>query len=182
LLLMLDEVQCGIGRTGAFYAFQHSGIRADAVGMAKGLGGGYPMGAIWAAEKNAELFQPGSHGSTFGGTPLACAAALTVLDVMEREKLLEKVQANGATWKAQLEKLASEYPQQVKGVSGRGYMIGLILQSEPPPFVAALREEGLLAVVAGGNTVRLLPPLIATPAHLQQANDIIRTVLARKNG
>jgi len=182
LLLMLDEVQCGIGRTGAFYAFQHSGIRADAVGMAKGLGGGYPMGAIWAAEKNAELFQPGSHGSTFGGTPLACAAALAVLDVMEREKLLEKVQANGATWKAQLEKLASEYPQQVKGVSGRGYMIGLILQSEPPPFVAALREEGLLAVVAGGNTVRLLPPLIATPAHLQQANDIIRTVLARKNG
>ena len=181
LLLMLDEVQCGIGRTGAFYAFQHSGIRVDAIGMAKGLGGGYPMGAIWAAEKNAELFQPGSHGSTFGGTPLACAAALAVLDVMEREKLLEKVQVNGATWKTQLEKLAVEFPSQVKGISGRGYMIGLILHSEPPPFVAALRDEGLLTVAAGGNTVRLLPPLIATPAHLQRATEIIRAVLARKS-
>ncbi len=180
LLLMLDEVQCGIGRTGAFYAFQHSGIRADAIGMAKGLGGGYPMGAIWAAEKNAELFQPGSHGSTFGGTPLACAAALAVLDVMEKESLLEKVRVNGAAWKAQLEKLVAEFPQQLKGISGRGYMIGLVLQSEPPPFVAALRDEGLLTVAAGGNTVRLLPPLIATPAHLQRATEIIRAVLVRK--
>ena len=181
LLLMLDEVQCGIGRTGTFYAFQHAGIRVDAIGMAKGLGGGYPMGAIWAAEKNAELFQPGSHGSTFGGTPLACAAALAVLDVIEREKLLDKVQTNGAAWRTQLEKLVSDFPQQVKGISGRGYMIGLVLHSEPPPFVAALRDEGLLAVVAGGNTVRLLPPLITTPAQLQRATEIVRTVLARKS-
>lgn len=181
LLLMLDEVQCGVGRTGTFYAFQHAGIRADAIGMAKGLGGGYPMGAIWAAEKNADLFQPGSHGSTFGGTPLACAAALAVLDVMEREKLLEKVQANGATWKTQLEKLVADFPQQVKTISGRGYMVGLVLHSEPPPFVAALRDEGLLTVAAGGNTVRLLPPLIATPAQLQRATEIVRTVLARKS-
>lgn len=181
LLLMLDEVQCGIGRTGTFYAFQHSGIRVDAIGMAKGLGGGYPMGAIWAAERNAELFQPGSHGSTFGGTPLACAAALAVLDVMEKEKLLQKVQTNGAAWRIHLEKLAVDFPQQVKGISGRGYMIGLILHGEPPAFVAALREEGLLTVVAGGNTVRLLPPLIATPAQLDRATEIIRTVLSRKS-
>ena len=181
LLLMLDEVQCGIGRTGAFYAFQHSGIRVDAIGMAKGLGGGYPMGAVWAAEKNAELFQPGSHGSTFGGTPLACAAALAVLDVMEKEKLLQKVQTNGAAWRTQLEKLVTDFPQQVKGTSGRGYMIGLVLHSEPPLFVAALRDEGLLTVAAGGNTVRLLPPLIATPAQLDRATEIIRTVLGRKS-
>ena len=179
LLLMLDEVQCGIGRTGTFFAYQHSGIRADAIGMAKGLGGGYPMGAIWAAEKNAELFQPGSHGSTFGGTPLACAAALAVLDVMERENLLKKVEVNGAAWKTQLEKLWVDFPKQVKAISGRGYMIGLVLHSEPPPFVAALRDEGLLAVAAGGNTVRLLPPLIATPDQLDRATMIIRTVLNR---
>ena len=180
LLLMLDEVQCGVGRTGTFYAFQHSGIRADAIGMAKGLGGGYPMGAIWAAEKNAELFQPGSHGSTFGGTPLACAAALAVLDVIERENLLQKVQTRGAVWRAQLEKLCADFPGQVKAISGRGYMVGLVLHSEPPPFVTALRDEGLLAVAAGGNTIRLLPPLIATPEQLDRATGIIRSVLARK--
>ena len=179
LLLMLDEVQCGIGRTGAFFAFQHSGVRADAIGMAKGLAGGYPMGAIWTAEKHAELFTPGSHGTTFGGTPLACAAALAVLEVFERENLLQKVSANGAAWRTQLEKLVGDFPQQLKAVTGRGYMIGLVLQSEPPPYVAALREEGLLVVPAGGNTIRLLPPLIATPDHLGRATEIIRRVVAK---
>ena len=180
LLLMLDEVQCGIGRTGTFYAFQRSGVRADAIGMAKGLGGGYPMGAIWAGEKHAELFTPGSHGSTFGGTPLACAAALAVLEVIERDNLLPKVQANGAAWKGELEKLAGEFPAQIKAVTGRGYMIGLLLHGEPPSYVEALREEGLLAPMAGGNTIRLLPPLIATREHLSRATAIIRSVLTRK--
>jgi acetylornithine aminotransferase/acetylornithine/N-succinyldiaminopimelate aminotransferase len=180
LLLMLDEVQCGIGRTGTFYAFQHSGVRADAIGMAKGLGGGFPIGALWAAEKHAELFTPGSHGSTFGGTPLACAASLAVLDTLERENLIAKVAANGAAWKGQLEKLVAEFPRQVKGVTGRGYMLGLVLHSDPAPYLAALREGGLLAPAAGGNTIRLLPPLIATPADLERATAIIRSVLARK--
>jgi acetylornithine aminotransferase/acetylornithine/N-succinyldiaminopimelate aminotransferase len=180
LLLLLDEVQCGIGRTGAFYAFQHSGIRADAIGMAKGLAGGYPMGAIWVGEKHADLFTPGSHGSTFGGTPLACAAALAVLDVMERENLLAKVRDQGAAWKAELEKLAAEFPDQVRSVTGRGYMLGLGMQGDPAPFATALREKSLLVPLAGGNTVRLLPPLIATPAHLSQATAIIRSALAAK--
>jgi acetylornithine aminotransferase/acetylornithine/N-succinyldiaminopimelate aminotransferase len=180
LLLMLDEVQCGLGRTGTFYAFQHSGVRADAIGMAKGLGGGYPMGAIWAAEQHAELFTPGSHGSTFGGTPLACAAALAVLDVFERDNILQKVQANGAAWKAELDRLVTDFPQQVKAVTGRGYMLGLLMHGEPPAYITALREAGLLAPSAGTNTIRLLPPLIATQEHLDRATAIIRSVLARK--
>jgi acetylornithine aminotransferase/acetylornithine/N-succinyldiaminopimelate aminotransferase len=149
--------------------------------MAKGLGGGYPMGAIWAAEKHADLFTPGSHGSTFGGTPLACAAALAVLDVFERENLLPKVLANGLAWKGQLEGLMTEFPGQVKAITGRGYMIGLLMHGEPAPYVAALRDEGLLAPAAGTNTIRLLPPLIATKEHLDRATAIIRTVLTRKN-
>jgi acetylornithine aminotransferase/acetylornithine/N-succinyldiaminopimelate aminotransferase len=181
LLLMLDEVQCGLGRTGTFYAFQHSGVRADAIGMAKGLGGGYPMGAIWAAEKHAELFQPGSHGSTFGGTPLACAASLAVLDVIERDNLLQNVRTNGAAWKLELEKLVAEFPRQMKAVSGRGFMIGLVMRGEPPAYITALREAGLLTVGAGGNSIRLLPPLIATKENLDRATAIIRSVLIRKN-
>jgi acetylornithine/N-succinyldiaminopimelate aminotransferase len=180
LLLMLDEVQCGIGRTGTFFAYQHSGVRVDAIGLAKGLGGGYPIGAFWASEKNAELFTPGSHGSTFGGTPLASAAALSVLDTLEREGLVAKVAVNGAAWKGQLDKLAADFPRQVRSVTGRGYMLGLALQSDPAPYIAALREGGLLAPAAGGNTIRLLPPLIATPEHLNRATEIIRGVLARK--
>ena len=180
LLLMLDEVQCGIGRTGNFYAFQHAGVRADAIGMAKGLGGGYPIGAIWAAEKHGDLFTPGSHGSTFGGTPMACAAALAVLDVLERDQLIAKVAANGAAWKTQLEQFIVEFPQQVKAITGRGYMLGIVLHVEPPPYIAALREAGLLAPAAGGNTIRLLPPLIATMDELNCATAMIRTVLQKK--
>ncbi len=180
LLLMLDEVQCGLGRTGAFFAFQHTGVRADAIGMAKGLGGGYPIGAIWAADKYADLFTPGSHGSTFGGTPLACAAGLAVLDVLERDNLLSKIQVHGAAWRIELEKLIIEFPAQVKAVTGRGFMLGLLLVGEQGPYVAALREAGLLAPQAGTNTVRLLPPLIATPEELNRATAIIRSVLAKK--
>jgi acetylornithine aminotransferase/acetylornithine/N-succinyldiaminopimelate aminotransferase len=180
LLLMLDEVQCGLGRTGDFFAFQHAGVRADAIGMAKGLGGGYPIGAIWAADKYADLFTPGSHGSTFGGTPLACAAGLAVLDVLERENLLSKVQGYGAAWRIELEKLLIDFPAQVKAVTGRGFMLGLLMVGEPGPYVVALREAGLLAPSAGTNTIRLLPPLIATPDQLDRATAIIRLVLTKK--
>jgi acetylornithine aminotransferase/acetylornithine/N-succinyldiaminopimelate aminotransferase len=180
LLLMLDEVQCGVGRTGAFFAFQHSGVRADAIAMAKGLGGGYPIGAFWAAEKHAELFSPGSHGTTFGGTPLACAAGLAVLEVMERDDLVARVKRYGAAWKAQLDRLVADFPGQLRAVTGFGYMLGLVLQSDPAPYIAALRDEGLLAPMAGGNSIRLLPPLIATPDELEAATGIIRRVLAKK--
>jgi acetylornithine/N-succinyldiaminopimelate aminotransferase len=177
LLLLLDEVQCGIGRTGKFFAFEHAGVQPDAIGMAKGLGGGVPIGAVWVRENAAELFQPGSHGTTFGGTPLACAAALAVLDVLEKEKLLEKVSINSTTWITALKQLAKDFPAQLLGVRGQGYLVGLQLASDPAPTVAALREAGMLAPVAGGNVIRLLPPLTATPEELAESVDILRKVL-----
>jgi acetylornithine aminotransferase/acetylornithine/N-succinyldiaminopimelate aminotransferase len=180
LLLMLDEVQCGVGRTGKFFAYEYAGVRPDAIGMAKGLGGGFPIGAIWIGEKAAELFQPGMHGTTFGGTPLACAAALAVLDVIEKEGLMEKVALNSAPWIAALTQLSKDFPAQVLAVRGRGYMVGIQLASDPAAYVAALREAGLLVPSAGGNVIRLLPPLTATPVELAQAVEIIRTILAAK--
>ncbi|MDF3058454.1 MAG: acetylornithine aminotransferase [Rariglobus sp.] len=180
LLLILDEVQCGIGRTGKFYAYEHTGVRPDAIGMAKGLGGGFPIGAVWIGEKSAELYQPGMHGTTFGGTPLACAAALAVLDVLEREQLMEKVTVRSAVWHRELEQLVSEFPSQVLGVRGRGYLVGVQLASDPTPCLVAAREAGLLAVFAGNNVMRLLPPLTATSAELTRSVEILRSVFATK--
>ena len=180
LLLILDEVQCGIGRTGKFFAFEHAGVRPDAIGMAKGLGGGFPIGAIWIGEKAADLFQPGMHGTTFGGTPLACAAGLAVLDIIEREDLLAHVSKASVPWIASLQALVTEFPAQVLAVRGRGFMVGIQLAGDPAPYVAALREAGLLVPSAGGNVIRLLPPLTATAAELARSVEIIRSVLAGK--
>jgi acetylornithine/N-succinyldiaminopimelate aminotransferase len=181
LLLILDEVQCGIGRTGKFYAYEHAGVRPDAIGMAKGLGGGFPIGAIWIGEKAAELFQPGMHGTTFGGTPLACAAGLAVLDIVEREGLLAHVTKASVVWHAALHTLANDFPAQVLGVRGLGFMVGVQLASDPAPYVAALREAGLLVPSAGGNVIRLLPPLNATAEELARSVEIIRSVLVAKS-
>jgi acetylornithine aminotransferase/acetylornithine/N-succinyldiaminopimelate aminotransferase len=180
LLLLIDEVQCGIGRTGRFFAFEHAGIMPDAIGMAKGLAGGLPIGAVWIRENAAEYFQPGSHGTTFGGTPLVCAAALAVLRVIDQEKLLANVSTNSGPWLQSLEKLAQKFPQHLKGVRGRGYMIGLQMADAPAPYHAALREAGLLTALAGHNVIRLLPPLIATRTHLDRSVEIIRGVLQAK--
>ncbi len=180
LLLMLDEVQCGLGRTGKFYAFEHAGVLPDAIAMAKGLGGGFPIGAIWVRDRFADLFQPGSHGTTFGGTPLACAAGLAVLDVFARDNLLELVRTRSGPWLEALAKLAAEYPAQLTAVRGRGYLVGLQLASDPGPYVNALRERGLLVVSAGGNAIRVLPPLIATAEELARSVEILRAVFAAK--
>jgi len=180
LLLMLDEVQCGIGRTGRFYSFEHAGVAPDAIGMAKGLGGGFPIGAMWVRERFAELFHPGNHGTTFGGTPLACAAALAVLDVIERDNLLEKVRGQSGPWHDALRKLAADFPKQVLGIRGIGYLVGVQFTSDPTPYIAALRERGLLAPGAGANVVRLLPPLNATPDELAKSVMIFRGMLEAK--
>lgn len=180
LLLILDEVQCGIGRSGRFYAFDHAGVRPDAIGMAKGLGGGFPIGAIWIGEGTCDLFQPGTHGTTFGGTPLACAAALATLDVIERERLCEHVSRVSGPWHDALRALAAEFPAQLTGLRGLGFMVGLQFTSDVVPYVAALREAGLLAPLAGGNVIRFLPPLNTSEDDLDESVRILRSVLAAK--
>lgn len=180
LLLMLDEVQCGVGRTGRFYSFEYAGISPDAIGMAKGLGGGFPIGAMWVRDRFAELFQPGNHGTTFGGTPLACAAALAVLDVIERDNLLEKVRTLSGPWHAELRKLAADFPQHIVSMRGLGFLVGVQMTGDPSPYIAALRERGLLVPSAGGNVVRLLPPLNATAEELAKSVGIFREVLSAK--
>lgn len=180
LLLMLDEVQCGLGRSGKFFAFEHAGVRPDAIGMAKGLGGGFPIGAVWASAERGcdELFQAGMHGSTFGGSALACAAACATLDVIEEEKLVEAVAERSVAWHASLRDLMREFPDKVADVRGLGYMVGVQLTGDPAACVAGLREAGLLAVTAGGNVVRLLPPLNASAEELAESVEILRKVLA----
>lgn len=180
LLLLLDEVQCGVGRTGKFYSFEYAGVSPDAIGMAKGLGGGFPIGAMWVRERFAELFHPGNHGTTFGGTPLACAAALAVLDVIERDGLLEKVRVQSGPWHEALRQLATDFPQHVTAVRALGYLVGVQMTADPTPTIAALRERGLLAPSAGGNVIRLLPPLNATADELSKSVQIFRAALAAK--
>ena len=178
LLLMVDEVQCGAGRTGRFFAFEHAGIRPDAIAMAKGLAGGFPIGAVWVGERAADLFQPGMHGSTFGGTPLACAAALAVLDVIEGEGLLAHVTRESAPWISELGRLATDFPRKVLEIRGRGFLVGVQMASDSAPALAALREHGLLTAPAGVNVIRLLPPLVATRDELARSVAIFRDVLA----
>ncbi len=180
LLLMLDEVQCGIGRTGTFYAYEQADVRPDAIGMAKGLGGGFPIGAVWISEGSSDLFKPGSHGTTFGGTPLACAAALAVLDIIEREDLLAHVTKASVVWHQQLQGLVAKFPQHLEGVRGLGFMVGLQMKDDAAAWVGALRDAGLLVPMAGGNVVRLLPPLNATVAELERAVLVIDQVLAAR--
>ena len=181
-LLMLDEVQCGIGRSGHFFAFEESGVKPDAIGMAKGLGGGFPIGAIWVSEPYAELFQPGSHGTTFGGSPLASAAANATLDIIEKEKLIENVAANSPQWHAELEKLAEKYPELITAIRGAGYMVGLALKPEGHSLkiTAAAKAKGLLTVPAACNVIRLLPALIATPQQLSKSVAILDEVFSEQ--
>jgi len=177
ILLMIDEVQCGIGRSGRFFAFEYAGIQPDAIGMAKGLAGGFPIGAIWVSRPHADLFTPGSHGTTFGGTPLACSAALAVLDIIERESLLNQVTRQSRAWINSLHKLQSDLPTKIHEIRGMGYLVGIALNEPPTSTVTRLREAGLLTAPAGNNTIRLIPPLTATEEELQESVAILRNTL-----
>jgi acetylornithine aminotransferase/acetylornithine/N-succinyldiaminopimelate aminotransferase len=146
--------------------------------MAKGLGGGFPIGAIWVAEPYAELFQPGSHGTTFGGSPLACAAANATLDIIEQDNLLHEVAANGAIWHEAIQGLVEKYPQHLAGMRGAGYMVGLALHADSSAVTIAARDKGLLIVPAGHNTIRLLPALTASLKQLAESTRILDEVFA----
>ncbi len=178
VLLLLDEVQAGIGRTGEFLGFQKSGITPSAVAMAKGLGGGFPIGAIWISEQYAEAFGPGSHGTTFGGSPLACSAAHAVLDVLEQENLINAAREKGAALHKKLSQFISKYPDLISEVRGRGLMLALAFKNDPAPLVKKLREAGLLVVGAGGHAIRFLPPLNVSNDEIDQAISIVDKALS----
>lgn len=158
-LLMLDEVQTGIGRTGKWFGFQHSGVVPDVIALAKGLGGGMPIGACLARGTAAEIFTPGSHGSTFGGNPLACAAALATLDAIDQEGLLENATRIGEHIRAGLRAALGSLPGVVD-IRGEGLMIGIELDRPCAELVAIAREQGVLINITADKVIRLVPPLI----------------------
>ncbi len=173
ILLMIDEVQCGIGRSGDFFAYHESGIEPDAIGMAKGLGGGFPIGAIWIANPHADLFAPGSHGTTFGGNPLACAAANAVLDAITSEDLLGNVRELAPGWHEALNELTRIRNDLYRGLRGRGFMVALVTVPQPAEIVKRARDAGLLCVPAGNQAVRLLPALNTPRRDLDEAIRIL---------
>jgi acetylornithine/N-succinyldiaminopimelate aminotransferase len=169
LLLVLDEVQTGIGRTGRLFAYEDAGITPDIMAVGKGIGGGFPLGACLATERAAKGMTVGSHGSTYGGNPLAMAAGNAVLDLVLKPDFLERVRAISGFMQQNLAMLASEHPTVIAEVRGRGLLLGLKLHVPAAPFIARLRENRLLAVGATENVVRLLPPLNIEEAHVKEA-------------
>ena len=171
-LMMLDEIQTGMGRTGKLFAFQHSDSLPDVMTLAKALGNGVPIGACLARGKAAEVLSPGTHGSTFGGNPLASRAALAVLDLFERDQVVEQCAATGKVMRDAFEEKLKDQPL-VASIRGKGLMIGIELTQDCPELVALALKKHLLINVAAGNTIRLLPPLNITS---KEANQIVTDV------
>jgi acetylornithine/N-succinyldiaminopimelate aminotransferase len=178
LLLFFDEVQTGMGRTGKLFAYEWSGIAPDVMALAKGLGGGFPVAAILATESAAQGITAGTHGSTFGGNPLAMAVANAVLDVMLEDGFLANVVAQGEAMKERVGKLVAAAPKVADGVRGLGLLFGIHCVMPAGEVVAALRAKGLLTVPAADNVVRLLPPLTIGKAELDEACAMIEAAFA----
>lgn len=178
ILLILDEVQSGMGRTGTMFAFEHAGIEPDILTLAKGLGGGVPIGALLASEEVAASFAPGTHGSTFGGNPLSCAAALAVLETIESDELLLNVADRGEQLLAGLELLAVRF-DAIHEVRGRGLLLGLACGCEVADIITACREDGLLVLPAGPRVLRILPPLNVSAAEVDEALEILEGAFLR---
>ena len=169
LLLILDEVQCGMGRTGSLFAHELAGVMPDIMALAKGLGGGFPLGACLATERAASGMTPGSHGSTFGGNPLSMAVGNAVLDVLLGDGFLDRVQETAALFKQHLAAMIDAHPGIVDQTRGEGLMLGLKCKVPNAQVIDAAREQGLLTVAAGDNVVRFLPPLIVGAAEVEEA-------------
>ncbi len=181
LLLQFDEVQTGIGRTGKLYAYQWSGVAPDILSSAKGLGGGFPVGATMATEQVAATMGAGSHGSTFGGNPLAMACANAVLDVVLGDGFLDNVNAMSKLLHKGLDDLVAKFPNHLAGVRGKGLLLGLQFQgngSEAGAMVVKVNALGLLSVPAGDNVMRMIPPLVIESAHVDEALGILDEALA----
>ncbi|MEB3184351.1 MAG: aminotransferase class III-fold pyridoxal phosphate-dependent enzyme, partial [Cyanobacteriota bacterium] len=171
ILLIFDEVQIGVGRSGALWGYERLGIEPDAITLAKGLGGGIPIGAL-AVKRAVDHFRPGDHASTFGGNPFACRAGLTVLAEIERRRLLEHVQAMGALLQEELARLVGRHPALLEGSRGWGLLQGLLLRPEAPTapeLVKAALAQGVLLVPAGSQVVRFVPPLTIQPRQIREA-------------
>lgn len=176
--LILDEIQCGMGRTGTFFAYEQFGVKPDIVTLAKGLAGGVPIGAFIASDKVAAAFAPGDHGSTFGGNPLACAAALAVLDEMEKPAFLPHVAKVGAYFQDQLGALREKYPRLITEVRGRGLMLGAQLTRPGRDVVNDCLARGAIINCTAGDVLRFVPPLIVTEEQVDEMIAILDKVLS----
>ncbi len=187
-LLLADEVQTGVGRTGSFLACQREGVEPDAVALAKALGGGFPIGAMLCRDHLLGALPPGSHGTTFGGNPLASAAALAVLEVIEAERLLDRAATLGAHLTQRLQELASRHPERITTTRGVGLLQAVVLAEsvDPGRVLAAVRDAGVLLTLAGGNALRFSPPLTVTQEQLDAGvaavDAVLRGEAARADG
>ena len=172
-MLVFDEVQCGVARTGKLYAYEHYGIEPDIMASAKGIGGGFPMGACLATEKAAAGMVIGTHGSTYGGNPLAMAAGQAVFDVVANDEFLAEVRQKGERLRSALEQMIPNHDHLFESVRGVGLMLGIKMKTDSRAFVTYLRTKGLLTVAAGDNVVRVLPPLNITEEHIREFVDTL---------
>ena len=173
ILLILDEVQCGIGRSGKLFAFDYAKIKPDIVPIAKGIGGGFPLGACLVNKKASEGMKPGTHGSTFGGNPLAMSVGNAVLDIILKKGFLKNVERNGQFFKDELVKLKHKYKNKILDVRGKGLLVGVKLSINNNKFLEHMFKNKLLAVKAADNVIRLLPPLIVKKEEIKKAINII---------
>ncbi len=178
ILLILDEVQCGISRSGDFFAFEKSKVKPDIVPIAKGIGGGFPIGAVLMSKKVAKGMIPGTHGSTFGGNPLAMAVGNTVIDIVTNKKFLNNIKKLSNYFLINLNKLRIKYPNVIKEIRGRGFLIGIQLHDDQTKFIKKLMDNRLLTIRAAENVIRILPPLNVKKNEINQALKIIDKVCA----
>jgi acetylornithine/N-succinyldiaminopimelate aminotransferase len=178
LMLVFDEVQCGVARTGTLYAYEQYGLTPDIMATAKGIGGGFPMGACLATESAAAGMVIGTHGSTFGGNPLAMAAGQAVLDVIANDEFLAGVRAKGDRLRSALEQMIPNHDHLFESVRGVGLMLGVKMKTDSRAFVNYLRTRGLLTVAAGDNVMRVLPPLVIEEAHIREFVDTLSATAA----
>ena len=176
ILLILDEVQCGIGRSGKFFAFEHAKVKPDIVPIAKGIGGGFPIGAVLMSKKAASGMIPGTHGSTFGGNPLAMSVGNAVLDQIFKKGFLKNVQKISKYFQLELKNIQKQHSKIIKEVRGVGLLIGLQLHTDQTKFIQKLMDNKLLTIRAGENVIRILPPLTVKKKEIDLAIKIIRKV------